>query len=170
MKLIPSPINGYACPDDPGEPGTRQPRLSVNDHEARLLAELLRGRWVLEIGTGLGVATRVIAAATERIITVDIDPWVKENIVPTLPEHVQFVSDIDSIKVLHWFDAAFVDGLHSYQAVMQDIVNVRRLVKRGGLLIFHDLYLPPVEQALIDSGVAFTHVQSAAGIAVAWND
>jgi predicted O-methyltransferase YrrM len=170
MNLIPSPINGYACPEDTGEPGTNAPRLSVNNDEARIVSELLRGRWVLEIGTGLGVMTHALAAVTDLIVTVDIDPWVQENIVPTLPKHVQFTTNAESIGVLHWFDAAMIDGSHKYEDVMRDIGIVRKLVKPGGLLIFHDLYLSPIYNALTDSKVNFIHIQSIAGLAVAWND
>ena len=62
MKLVPQENGSYTHPADPGEPTTGTPRLSVTELEADILAALVAGRDVLEIGTGLGVSTRAMAA------------------------------------------------------------------------------------------------------------
>lgn len=163
-----SQVNGYFHPSDPGEPGTGQPRLSVNDHEGRLLASLVRRMVVLEIGTGLGVSARWMAMTAKHILTVDPDPWVIENIFPTLPPSVIGCPDYQDWFPI--FDAAFLDGLHQYEQVMKDIEIMRNQVRANGLLIFHDLYIQDVRRALKDSKIAVMHIETRAGIGLAWNE
>lgn len=168
VDILPSPINGYYSPQDKGEPGREQPRLSISDQEGRIISELVRGLNVIEIGTGLGVSTKWLASKAQHVYTCDIDPWVQENIWPTLPTNVECSSTLVNIYI-EKADAAFIDGRHEYAFVMADIATVKELVKPGGLLIFHDLYLPDVIRALSDSAIEFMHIQSGGGIAVAWN-
>ena len=166
--LIPSLVNGYICPQDPGEPGTGEPRLSVNDHEARLLASLVRGMDVLEIGTGFAVSTQAMAKTAKRVVTIDPDPFIVERVFPTLPANV-----VPSPYLQDWmvdFDAAFLDGLHTREQANRDIIEMRARVKAHGLLIFHDLYYDEIRQALADSKIAVIHVQTTAGIGLGWNE
>jgi predicted O-methyltransferase YrrM len=169
MKLIPAPNNnGWICPNDPGEPGRNLPRWSVGDREARIVSELMRGLIVLEIGTGLGVSTKEIAKRAKFVYTVDIDPWVKENIAPTLPENVQFFQERKDVpgKV----DAAFIDGFHSFEQCGKDILFVRKLVRPGGLIVFHDLYIAGIKEAIIKSGLEGAEIRTPCGIAITWNE
>lgn len=60
----------YLCPSDPGEIGCgTAPRRSVTDEEVSRIGELFANRFVLEIGTGLGVSTRALAALAVAVIT-----------------------------------------------------------------------------------------------------
>jgi hypothetical protein len=166
IKLVKAP-SGYKCESDPGEPGGDQ-RWSVNDNEARLLSELFRNLKVLEIGTGLGVSTRKIAETARAVITVDVDKWVADNVAPDLPSNVRFVSDVNTIQVT--LDAAFLDGYHGYESTMQNIKDARRIVKKGGLIVLHDLYMRTVYNAIIDSHLESIEIRTFAGMTVAWND
>lgn len=169
IDLIPSAINGYGCLADPGEPGTNAPRLSINDVEGRILSELVRGLSVLEIGTGLGVSTKWMAKTAAGVYTVDIDPWVQEHVFPTMPGNVICLGSLPQLD--RCFAAAFVDGCHDYESVRKDIVTGRLYVKRGGLLIFHDLYIEGVKRAIDEAfGDRYIHIQTIAGMALAWND
>lgn len=174
IGLLPSAINGYACSTDPGELDfygnrTNEPRLSINDVEGRILSELVRGLSVLEIGTGLGVSTRWMAKTAAGVYTVDADPWVQEYVFPTLPGNVICMTELPPLD--RCFAAAFVDSCHDYQAVRVDIRTVRMWVKQGGLLIFHDLYIEGVKRAIDEAfGDKFIHIQTTAGMALAWND
>ena len=166
MKLVPA-ANGWYCPDDPGEPGLGKQRWSVNLGEARIVSELCRGLDVLEIGTGLGVSTREIARLANVVHTVDVDPWVAENVL--LPDNAVFYTDINEVP--EGLGAAFIDGLHSYTQCKKDIVDARRIVKKGGLLIFHDAMMKWVRKAVIDSNMTdFYLIQTPCGIAMGWND
>jgi len=168
IDLVVSPINGYACPDDPGEPGTNAPRLSINDQEGRILQELVKNKDVLEIGTGLGISTKVMAMTANKVYTFDIDEWVRENVWPDLPDNVLGFRYPDSfVEVM---DCAFIDSLHTYEQCTNDIAFAREHVTPGGMIIFHDLYIQGVAQAVVESGLPFVHIQTTAGMALAWND
>lgn len=167
IKLDRAP-NGYYCPDDPGEPFGGK-RWSVSDTEARLIADFFRFRSVLEIGTGLGVSTKKIAEVATHVVTIDVDPWVKENVVPGLPTNVSFYSRIEDM-IPKMFDGAFIDGLHVYKQVMEDIVNARKMVKKGGLIILHDYHIDDVYAAIMDCRMNCIEIKTFAGLALYWND
>jgi predicted O-methyltransferase YrrM len=164
MQLVPT-YNGWLCPDDPGEPGSHQKRWSVNAIEARIVSELFRGLNVLEIGTGLGVSTREIAKRAKMVYTVDIDPWVRKNVV--LPENAKFFSSTNDVP--EGLDAAFIDGLHSYAQCTQDIKDARRIVKDDGLFVFHDAKMKAVEQAIRNSKMEVVWIGTYAGMALGWS-
>jgi tRNA G37 N-methylase Trm5 len=164
MELFPAP-NGWICKSDPGEPGLGVPRWSVNATEARILGELFRGMFVLEIGTGLGVATRAIAERAKLVYTVDIDPWVKESV--ELPENAVFFSDISEIKG-KVMDGAFIDSLHSTAQVEIDTLHAKRLVKKGGIIVYHDAIMQSVMIAIQTLHPVL--INTGAGIAITWND
>ena len=168
-NLTPAP-NGWTHTDDPGEVGPdgnrQQKRWSINNIEARLVSELCRGLSVLEIGTGLGVSTREIAKLAKFVYTVDIDPWVEKIIAPTLPKNVIFFNNTpEHITV----DAAFIDGLHTYEQCCKDIDFAKSVVKPDGLLIFHDLYISGVHRAIVEKIPDFVEIKTYAGIGIAWN-
>ena len=165
MKLVKAP-NGWMCNEDPGEPGLGLQRWSVSEVEARIVSELLRGLNVLEIGTGLGVSTRAIAKLAAHVHTVDVDEWVEKNV--ELPENSTFYKDIKEVP--ENLDAAFVDGLHSYYQCMIDIKDAKRIVKRGGLIIFHDTNMTAIRNAIVDSNMECYEIKTGAGMALGWND
>lgn len=135
----------YFRPDDPGEPSTGAPRLSVTDLEAAILAELVAGLTVLEIGTGLGVSTTAMAATARRVFTVDVDEWVQETIWPHLPTNVMPCKDVRSVAFV---DAAFIDGDHSTEATARDIADAKRA--GAELILVHDARATPVSDAFDD--------------------
>ena len=126
--------------DDPGEPSTGEPRLPVDDLEAWILAAFAAGRRVLEIGTGLGVSTRALAASAAEVYTVDIDPWVHGEIWPHLPANVRCFASLPPGE----FDAIFIDGDHSPEAVERDIATARMVAAPGAVILAHDTNAPNV--------------------------
>lgn len=134
--------------DDPGEPTTGKPRISIADDEIDILTEAARGHIVLEIGTGLGVSTRALAQHAKSVITVDPDPWVKEHIRHTLPGNVLHVATIDDIPDGIPFNMAFIDGDHSTESTLRDIKTVRELCTVGTRIWVHDAKYPNVAAAL----------------------
>jgi tRNA A58 N-methylase Trm61 len=167
MKLTPAP-NGYLCEDDPGEIGLGGKRWSVNDMEARIVSELFKGDIVLEIGTGLGVSTKAIAEKAKYVWTVDVDKWVEENVAPSLPENVKFCNSIVDVPEL--LDGAFIDSLHTYSQCCVDIIEARKRVKKGGLIVFHDANMEQIRKAIVDSKLECYEIKTVAGIAFGWND
>lgn len=138
------------CPDDPGEPGydVLSRRISITPHEANLLSILAYGRFVVEIGTGLGVSTRAMAKTAALVSTVDVDQWVHENIWPTLPQ--QNVLTYQNVKnVTPGIDMAFIDGLHTAEALAADIDTVLPMMEGSGLLVFHDVNMAVVRDTIL---------------------
>lgn len=167
-KLLPSDINGYYHPEDPGEPVWRTRRLSVNDLEARFISEFMGGKTVLEIGTGLGVATRAIAEKANFVHTVDIDPWVAETI-GELPSNVKFYQSLEDVDEIE-FDAVFIDACHEEEHVLRDIKSCIHLVKPGGLFVFHDTNMPSVRNGIARSGLPVYAINFGAGIGIGWRN
>lgn len=130
--------------DDPGEPSTGKPRLSVTDLEASILSALVHNLTVVEIGTGLGVSTKALARTANRVHTVDIDPWVHSDVWPTLPPNV--IRHKDTSKLPAVVDAMFIDGDHSTAATAADIAEA--MARSMLLILIHDVKYPSVRQAL----------------------
>ena len=166
MRLVKVP-NGWLCPDDPGEPQGGK-RWSINSVEARVLSELFRNLRVLEIGTGLGVSTKGIAKTALEVHTVDIDEWVEKTVAPELPENCKFYRDVT--RVPRPLDAAFIDGLHTKEQCSKDIVITRKIVKKGGIIVFHDTHIQDVYDAIAESEMYGVEIKTFAGMAMVWND
>lgn len=145
MTLTPYHPGGYRHDDDPGEPSTGLPRVSVTDEEAGLLADYARGRTVLEIGTGLGVSTRALASTATAVTTVDVDPWVQATIWPTLPANV---STSKAPPAGGSFGLVFVDADHQTAAVTHDIEQARKLLAADGIIVAHDTNFDHVTDAI----------------------
>ena len=147
MTLVPYPQGGFTHPDDPGEPSSNAPRVSVTPAEAQILANLATGLRVLEIGTGLGVSTAGMAQTATSVTTVDVDPWVWVTIWPTLPGNVTVAKT--TAELCGPFDMVFIDGDHTPQAVRADLAEAVRLAP-GGLLVAHDANYTDVSDQLGD--------------------
>jgi len=142
----------------------------VTFDEARLLKELVRGKTVLEIGTGVGVSARIMSEAARAVATVDVDLWVVEWVWPVLTEEAPLRN-----VLLHRavpdpgvpFDAAFIDGHHTEEAAFADIVRCSQLVRGGGLLVLHDIWIEDVARAATESGLRWVELGTGLGLAVA---
>ena len=165
MNLIKAP-NGWMCAEDPGEPGSKDPRWSIAAGEGDFLANIFKGLTVLEIGTGLGVSTNAIAKKAKKVYTVDVDDWVRDNIAQKLMPNVVFTQDISKVPNV---DAAFIDSLHTYEQCLIDINDCKRLVKKGGVIVLHDAKFDSVVRAANDSDMMFFEIITEAGLAIGWN-
>ena len=149
MTLVRNKEHGfYVNLDDPGEGGGPVPRVSVTDEEGEILAEYVKGLYVLEIGTGLGISTRAMAKTAVLVDTVDIDPWVRDTIAPALPKNVIFHEGMGLIHPNKRFDVCFIDGAHDTASVVTDIEDAMKRLVPGGLLLFHDYFAKPVRDAV----------------------
>ena len=138
MRLIQTDIGNYFCPDDPGESRYEDspPRRSVTDEEGSILRRLAKDKYVLEIGTGLGVSTKYLAETALEVVTVDPDHWVQD---PCLPNVIFLRSRPD-----REFDLVFIDGNHAYEDVLNDI----RLSMEIPEIIIHDTNIEDVKRAI----------------------
>lgn len=125
---------------------------------------------IIEVGSWKGRSTCALAAHGATVYAVDTwegvphDPATQENWYPEAaasPEAVyrEFIENTIGLKVDVFrmsshaaaallmvgygpvFDMVFIDADHAYDAVRDDILNYRPLLKPGGLLCGHD-YIP----------------------------
>jgi len=143
----------------------------VKDEIMGLLEILMRYRpkFILEIGTGRGgsffLFTRV-AASDATLITIDLPfgalgggcselkmPYYESF---ALPGQKIYLPRMDSHKETalhainrildgHELDFLFIDGDHTYQGVKKDFEMYGKLVRKGGIIAFHDIVPGPPE-------------------------
>jgi predicted O-methyltransferase YrrM len=155
------------CDTDPGEPIIGLPRISITEPEGRLLGFLASNKTVLEIGTGLGISTDWLAAHAYKTTTVDIDPWVHENVWPDLHKKVKCVKD--SVRVAdQTFNMVFIDGYHSAEQATADIAFARSVMDKG-IIVCHDARDPEVRSALDDDPADWLFLWTAHGIAITYH-
>ena len=142
--------------DDPGEPTTGVPRISIAQDEIDILTEAARDKIVFEIGTGLGISTRALAQHAQIVVTMDPDPWVRDVIAPTLPANVIHVAKwahIDDALPDTEFTMAFIDGDHSTKSTHGDISLCWGICDYGARIYVHDAKYPNVSAAFAQQGV-----------------
>lgn len=139
--------------------------------EGQKLAELATDKVVLEIGSFMGLSTICMARTAQKVHTVDWhkgdestklqagEAWTLPALVMNVRRHkmedkiVIHAGNADDIltKMLpHSFDMAFIDGAHDLESVCRDTNQALRLVKPGGLLVFHDYSTQPPVKAVAD--------------------
>lgn len=123
--------------------------------EGKALAELARGKRVLEIGSYCGRSTVCLARTAEHVTAVDYfdgrgtpEPRDTRKIFDeTLRRH-----ELANVSVHHpdddlpgEYDVVFIDGAHDYASVMSNIDKALSHLAPGGLIAFHDYRLTPGE-------------------------
>jgi hypothetical protein len=119
-------------------------------NEGATLAELARGRRVIEVGSYLGLSTVCLAREAKHVVAVDtfdgrgtprprpcLDAFlanlerygVRDRVTPVNPD-----ADIPGGP----FDLAFIDGAHDRASVEADVRLVLPRLAPGGLVAFHD--------------------------------
>lgn len=117
--------------------------------EGRQLAELARGKQVLEIGSYCGRSTVCLARTAEHVTAVDFfdTPGVEfyrdysEKFDKSLERHGvahKVTKHRPEDELSGEFDFAFIDGAHDYDSVTRDIEKVLAVLVPGGLIAFHD--------------------------------
>ena len=154
--------------DDPGEACyvTGAPRISVTADEAMMLGELARGANVLEIGTGLGVSTRGMAATAKRLVTVDNDPWVHADVWPTLTKFDN-VETSEAIPLHESFDMVFVDGSHDGDQIVRDLRGILPVCLPDTRVVFHDVKYKHVFDVVTKVCAKLKVIETAHGLGIA---
>ena len=108
---------------------------------------------VLQIGLGhFGSTHFCLSLLFDEVVTVEYDIKNianysnRELLHNQNKEHFIYGSSIDEsvinkAKAFGEFDAVFIDGNHSYEYVKKDWENYSQLVKKGGIVSFHDALL-----------------------------
>ena len=115
---------------------------------------------MIEIGSFVGESTILFAQSFKEVIA--IDPFMEgyddndptsnlfefDNVYDTYMKRVSPFKNIKTIKdtsdgaLKHFqgflFDFIYIDGLHTYDGVKNDIINYLPLVKKGGVIGGHD--------------------------------
>lgn len=143
--------------------------------EAAELAKLAANARVLEIGSYQGRSTIVMAQVAELVVAVDhhqgdsgcdggnlsaflknLERYgVRDKVIPVVADSVAACA----VMMNGYFDLVFVDGDHEYEAVIRDIQAVKRVVKQGGTLAFHDADYTSVHDAIVESGLPVGYVR-----------
>jgi len=167
-------------------------RIYMNDGELDLVIGMfatVRPKTVLEFGVNVGITASAILKhlpGIEFYQGIDLAPGGHPTLdsqmseVPTSLEPPGWMAVTDERfelilrprgsfdlkpKDLLSADAVFIDGDHSYDAVMNDSALAYDLTREGGIIVWHDYLNPTVEvtQALDDLAARGHHIQSIEG-------
>ena len=110
-----------------------------DDNTAEIITAVSKGegvRKILETGTCLGKTSLALAEAGFEVVTVDPE----ETILPEVRNHpnIEFVKGTVKDIQPGGFDAAFIDGDHSYQGVSTDFKACEQL--NIPLIFIHDCF------------------------------
>ena len=119
---------------------------------------------ILEIGSREGGAFFCLGATLEKVITmvsVDLEngPWGYDGsskklgkvcgVLKNMQKNINLIKGnsraeetilrVNKIKPIEGFSFIFIDGDHSYEGVRDDWKNYRSMLKRNGLIAFHDI-------------------------------
>lgn len=110
--------------------------------------ESLQPKTYVEIGLGHG---RSLALAGPRTLAIGIDPyqgnWERLNYVSPHSPATLFPLTSDDFFVRHdlrqvigkdTFDLAFIDGLHLFEQVLNDFINLERYARKDSVILIHD--------------------------------
>lgn len=140
-----------------------------------VLAELARavrhvdGK-VLEIGSWEGRSTLALADAVDPDIVHAVDTWngstgeVSETIAAERDVYAQFCENTVGRNIeahrMDWrdyladergpFRLVFIDGLHTYAEVREQLIAIAPLMSRGGILCGDDQHHPPIRRAVAE--------------------
>lgn len=121
----------------------------LHPEEGKSLAELCRGKRVLEIGSYCGLSTVCIARTAKHVTAVDYFDGrgtpLPQDTEERFRQNITRYGLQDKVAISHpedalpgMYDVAFIDGAHDYESVLADIEKARSVLTPGGLLLFHD--------------------------------
>lgn len=143
------------------------------------LVRRVRPKVMIEIGVNEGLTAKAVLEnirTIERYIGIDVDEAYKFEI-PTqqserpnepgilVRDDPRFELRLRGAPLPTSCDVAFIDGDHGKRAVWKDSIWAAKVVRPGGLIIFHDYGNPTVEvtdvlNALYEAGRDICHVEN----------
>ena len=107
------------------------------------LHKLVDPEWYLEIGTDQGAS---LVLATCRSIAIDPEFRLAGPVWEDKPALHMFQDTSDAVfasgdvaKLGATIDLAFIDGMHLFEFVLRDFINVERMMSPDGVIILHDV-------------------------------
>lgn len=142
-------------PDAVARPDGSDVPSALTKAEYDCLVDLCPGGSVIEIGSWLGRSTIALAKRAELVHTIDwhrgdshagnhptlLAFWRhirRHQLLDKVVVHVARSEQICPLFTKKSFDAAFIDGFHTKEAVLADAKMVIPLVRDGGQVAFHD--------------------------------
>ena len=109
--------------------------------------ELLQPTAYVEIGVARG-ETLAFALPETKAVGIDPDPKISHQL-SDKTEVFPFTSDAffdkyDLQKIANGFELAFIDGLHLFEQVLKDFINIERCASKDTIVLLHDT-IPPDE-------------------------
>lgn len=148
----------------------------LTEAEGQKLQELAAGKTVLELGSYCGRSTCAMARTAARIVAVD---WgFGDEGAGFGPTTLQFLSTLlssgldpsrvvipmigrieDVVPFLRpaSFDLVFIDSAHDAKAVQRDTAFALAMLRRPGVIAWHDSKYPSVQEGLKRAGCAIDH-------------
>ena len=96
---------------------------------------------ILELGVNDGVSTSLFSSYCERVVAVDMNTTFRLQKVLSEYKNIEFHQMFFKDFVLNCgekFDFIYIDGMHNYNAVKEDIVLSLNVIKENGVLSGHD--------------------------------
>jgi len=121
--------------------------------EGRALADAVRGKRVLEIGSYCGLSTICMAQTAESVVSIDphdgrCTPRPKDTyqeFVSNLEKHsvadkvvMHRADNLDVLEDGEIFDVIYIDGAHDMKSVQKDIEQALLVLDANGVMAFHD--------------------------------
>lgn len=125
-------------------------RTSLTQAEADKLAELAKDKSVLEIGSAFGFSAITMALGGASVTSIDPHCEWAENSLEVMHENLQAAGVDHQVTMIRGFshdvmpalnvayDLVFIDGNHSEQAVVTDLMWAALRLRPGGTLVCHD--------------------------------
>jgi hypothetical protein len=141
----------------------------------RLTSEMMKGEMitVCDIGTCVGKSAIAMASAVDKIRVVTIDPLDPPQLYNQLyssdvNKKIKFykMTSEEYYPLCPQLDTCFIDGLHEYQGVKNDILGIVSKVKKGHYVMFHDtnLYDNTIGKAVAEGeGIYYDFVELCEG-------
>lgn len=121
----------------------------IDSYNLALLAQSYARHCIIEVGTSFGESSLTLAlnSPSECIVhTLDIQPdnptigikWRGLDIQSRIKLHFSSLKDVEKLFSPQSIDMIFVDGDHSYEGVLSDTLIAQKLVRKGGIICWHD--------------------------------
>lgn len=114
---------------------------------------------ILEIGNACGGTTLFWQGLAPLVVSLDTEP-ITGNINPGCFPYVDFIlgdshseETLNKVKGFAPYDFLFIDGDHEAAGVRMDWDMYSPLVRKGGMVAFHDYGVPDVREAINSIGI-----------------
>jgi Methyltransferase domain len=146
--------------------------MNIVANRLELIKALPPGSVAAEIGVRSGDFSHDVLANTYRLKWYMIDPWIMypkypdntqkeheefydraQRVAAMYPQRCEIIRGCSDDVAMHWdrepLDAVYLDGNHSFNYVLQDLIQWSRRLKDTGCLMGHD-YIPSNSKPAMD--------------------